>query len=90
MNNERIDVLAVMDEAISVMYRDSYSAIPDDLSKARAAVAELIEAAPNLSDYLDGYVMWQRKQGRDPVGLEIAENDIARFRAALARVGGGA
>ena len=54
-----------------------------------AAVAELIEAAPKLSDYLDGYLQWQREQGNDPVGLDIAETDIAVFRAALARCRGG-
>ena len=55
-----------------------------------AAVAELIEAAPALHDYLEGYLYWQREQGEDPAGLDIAAFDIARFRAALARVGGAA
>lgn len=49
----KVDVLAVLDEAISTMYRDSYSAIPDDLTKARDAVAEMIDIHRRL-------VAWDR------------------------------
>jgi hypothetical protein len=45
MGQQRVDVLAVLDDAAQVMGRDGYSAIPNGLAAARAQVAELIEAA---------------------------------------------
>ena len=39
-----------------------------ELDSASTAVAELAVSSTNLSDYLDGYLHWQRTQGNDPVG----------------------
>lgn len=82
-----VDVLAVL-RAAAHTFKSRGELMPhDDLMQAEIAVVELIEAAPALSDYLDGYLAWQREQGNDPIGLIIAEADIARFRAAIANVG---
>lgn len=82
-----MDVPAVMDDAIADYCHPTLTdrgGVGPELIKARAAFAELIESAPAMSDYLD----WQCEKGGDPAGLDIAKADIARFRAALARVQG--
>jgi hypothetical protein len=72
--NDKVDVLAVMDEAERVLRMDRYQAIPDDLIEARAAVAELIEVAEQI----------EKKSVTSTVFL----SDFERLSAALARVKG--
>lgn len=73
----KIDVLAVMDNFIDPQRHPHQ---PHDLAEARAAVAELIEAARSALQ------REEFKQGAD------AGNDglVRRLRAALARIGGAA
>jgi hypothetical protein len=77
-----VDVLRVLDDAIEVMYRDSYSAIPDDLTRARAAVSELIRAANVAS------LAMADAADSDFMGDSYHEA-ISNLRAALARASGG-
>lgn len=48
-----VDVLAVIDEAIDTLRDDGNRALPGDLEIARAAVAELIEAAKELRGLME-------------------------------------
>lgn len=85
---DAVDVLAVMDRAIEsagLMIKASGDlravAYQDDLFKARAAVAELIEAMGELVDHT--------------IGCEILlkvefTNTLVKARSSLARVKGGA
>lgn len=73
--NAPVDVLAVMDEAIVSM--GMFKLGPDKLREARAAVAELIEAARN---HLEAY--GARYDVSERIGAD------ADLRAALARIGG--
>lgn len=72
MNTERIDVLAVMDDAAQVMGRDGNRI----MAEARAAVAELVEAAREYQAAMEDYVSAPRR-------VVSARN----LRAALARIG---
>ena len=78
MAAEKIDVLAVIDGAIeeytNPRFTDRHGTGPE-LTKARAAIAELIEAASAVNEELNG-----------PDGVSVATAD--RLSAALARVGG--
>jgi len=75
---QSVDVLAVMDgarrtiTAQSKLSDDVMAHIADDVAQARAAVAELIEAAQGVADNI---VLRETSHGR-------------AIRAALARVGG--
>lgn len=77
MNAPKVDVLALLDAYIA-------HGIPQerpDLQRARAAVAELIEAVR------DGMDM-PKKEGSDQIGRFYNAKNAARLRAALARIGG--
>ena len=43
--SKQVDVLAVIRDAQNVMYQHGFGAIPDDMTYALAAIAELIEAS---------------------------------------------
>ncbi len=77
-----VDVLAVLDEAQDWLYRSSECRGDDeravDVKEARAAVAELIEA---------GALVAHERLGEGPAKRW---RNMERFRAALARVQGGA
>lgn len=68
-----IDVLAVVDEAVATLRDDGNRALPGDLEIARAAVAELIEAAAPAA-------------ANDDYGMDADE--IQRLINALAHVKG--
>lgn len=80
--NDKIDVLAVMAD-YSAQQGDQ-----EDFTRARAAIAELIEAARAAEFHLT-------REHRAPMTVDAAdyltevERDRNRIRAALARVGGG-
>lgn len=92
--SERIDVLAVMwaDAADAAQYRGLYlpERNPKDLLKrsdeARAAVAELIEAAREFHEANEN--IGDRKAGNAHERLKRYGTAERRIRAALARVGG--
>lgn len=74
MAAEKIDVLAAIDEAADAI--DKHWAMyggAEDLRKARAAIAELIEAAKPAAGIVMG---------------SLTADEMTRLRAALARVGG--
>lgn len=81
-NETKVDVLAVIDAAASDNdcicghHACSKQRFRKELLKARAAVAELIEAGPAMLRFLDQHQYLDRN------------GDVRRFRAALARVGG--
>ena len=75
MAAERIDVLAVMDRSIEILHGNAWGEDREDLQQARAAVAELIEAAKPACGIVMG---------------SLTAEQMARLRAALARVGEGA
>lgn len=78
MTTERIDVLAVMDGFANRASYDFPALTVAELREARAAVAELIEAAKLLNCELPS-----------PADAEVDyASAIDRFAAALARVGG--
>lgn len=66
----QVDVLAVMDGAAEVMGRDGYSAIPNDLIEARAAVAEFIKRAEYLCRTGEGMIAFRAALAR------IAPNEL--------------
>ncbi|TAA20331.1 hypothetical protein [Pseudoxanthomonas winnipegensis] len=73
-----VDVLAVISKAIDARFGQTmpyYSALEMDLKDARAAMAELIDAAAALKVRGDGRAYFE------------SGNETERFRAALARVG---
>jgi hypothetical protein len=79
-----LDVLAGLDEAHDWLYRSSESRGDDDraeaVNQARAAVAELIAAAKPFA----------ARNSSEGVTVCISTEEVARLRAALARVGGAA
>lgn len=80
----QVDVLAVIDRSVDAM-NDAPQIPPflsDELYRARAAVAELIEAASEVDRLSRDFSVWD-----DPESVERA---VLRQRAALARVQGGA
>lgn len=77
MTTERIDVLAVMDSIASAYQELGAPNTATTVRSARAAVADLIEAA----NYL-------RQRTRIAVLRTDEPNPIERFDAAVARVGG--
>jgi len=84
MNEPKVDVLAVMDEAARHADGGSAPLNGDAIRQARAAVAEMIEAAKRANETL-GHAYHTVLSG------EIAENaheDYQRLDAALARIGG--
>jgi len=72
-----VDVLAVMDEAIVSM--GMFKLGPDKLREARAAVAELVEAASAVQQDLPHTTT---------AGPTEMVRRVLRFRSALARIGG--
>ena len=75
-----VDVLAVLDLAAC---RERDAGMPDGVQiAARAAVAELIEAASEVDRLSRDFSVWD-----DPESVERA---VLRQRAALARIQGGA
>lgn len=74
-----VDVLAVMGIAATTLHTENYSGTANSMDAARAAVAELIEAATRLHDRaeFEGF-------GRD------AAAEMDAVNTALARVKGGA
>lgn len=81
MNNPKTpNVLAVLDEIIERMVDDGWSGIRD-AREARAAVAELIEAA-------DGVDATQGPMLNGAVDPKVQQLALDRLRAVLARVGG--
>ena len=78
-----VDVLAVLDalETVSGIPGDQLQKLVD-VREARAAVAELIEAASEVDRLSRDFSVWD-----DPESVERA---VLRQRAALARVQGGA
>ena len=80
MSAAPVDVLAVLDLAAC---RERDAGMPDGVQiAARAAVAELIEAASEVDRLSRDFSVWD-----DPESVERA---VLRQRAALARVQGGA
>lgn len=90
MNAERIDVLAVLDEAafriknLREIAGYEPSQLPPRVREARAAVAELIAEFRQLIDDCDasGVTAFSKGKGFD--------ESIERARAALTRIGGAA
>lgn len=76
--SEKIDVLAVMD---SVIQRSGH-VVACDVVAARAAVAELIEAAKDVCAWDDDHLR------HHVIANALLADEIARLRAALARVRG--
>lgn len=72
-NETKVDVLAVMDRAAGLHWDHEENADAEDMEAARAAVAELIEAADKLQRIYH---------------LMDADPDFIRLRAAIARIGG--
>ena len=83
MSNAPVDVLAVMHKAgISLtIYPTSGPKPSDQLREARAAVAELLEAAKALES---------KSMQRTKLTASVYNKHIMRLRAALARCKGGA
>ena len=74
-----VNVLAVMNDCRNDLDAARMVVAAKELAKARAAVAELIEAAELARDYIEG------------LGVHLADGaGKANLRAALARVGGAA
>ena len=78
---ERMNVLEVMKDAAAALRNGEYPGTSQELMEARAAVAELIEAASEVDRLSRDFSVWD-----DPESVERA---VLRQRAALARVGGG-
>lgn len=78
---EPVDVLAVMDALIHYAAMQSGGVGRDYHEQARAAVADLIEAANRAHMALIGYLPAHRNS--------VTDEAIAKVSAALARVGGG-
>lgn len=76
-----VDVLAVMDALIHYAAMQSGGVGRDYHKQARAAVADLIEAANHAHMALIGYLPAHRNA--------VTDEAIAKVSAALARVGGG-
>lgn len=72
-----VDVLAVMDREIACEHVPGF--VADQLAEARAAVAELMEAAHHAEQWIT--------EVRDRKGLPTAIT-LPKLRAALARCGG--
>jgi hypothetical protein len=93
-NPQPVDVLAVMDELLAFASDEGQRGTARRGNEARAAVAELIEAAGDVRDVhamLDipdarAFELEARYPG--PSQPEINSQAIARLAAALARVGG--
>lgn len=82
----KVDVLAVMDRAAGLHWDHEENADAEDMEAARAAVAELIEAATNASATLcHAYHTTLTGQLADH-----AHEGYQRLDAALARIGGAA
>ena len=77
---EPVDVLAVMD-GVTSRFRHPHNAMQRDFIGARAAIAELIEAATEVDRLSRGIGDWSDEKN--------VERAVLRQRAALARVGGG-
>jgi len=75
-----VDVLAVMDEAIVSM--GMFKLGPDKLREARAAVAELIEAAKSVDALYPKH--WDLTNG----GAIIFPENVASFEAAFEKLSG--
>lgn len=87
MSAPKVDVLAVMDAATMGMD----DAVGDDLREARAAVAELIAAAQELSCDLEHSIALANFSEADTVKAEHPIRvALDKLDAALARVGGAA
>lgn len=80
----KVDVLAVMDSCTDELEKQPgcYYTDAAKLQEARAAIAELIEAAVEMDAVFDTYVF---DYGVTQHGLSVKD----RISAALARVGGG-
>ena len=88
MSAQPVDVLAVLDEAwFALGYLPGADAIKarNHVDEARAAVAELIEAAAALQEAMDE----PEKGPFDSLTVKRFHEADARHRAALARVQGG-
>lgn len=77
-----VDVLAVMEHAACALEIDARREQAGEMASARAAVAELIEAAESIADHydMDGYGATAWKS----LALEMAD----KARTAIARVKG--
>ena len=94
-----VDVLAVLDEALNDcqwLLRNSTKMMevtPDELTEARAAVAQLIDCvgdAQTLLTEIDKAVRAEHAKNGAPQSKSVAGIINARLTAALARVSGGA
>ena len=82
-NETKVDVLAVMDEAARHADGGASPVSGDTLRQARAAVAELIEAARELLAVSEMAAMLNVFPGNPN-----ANGPLPRTRAALSRIGG--
>ena len=91
----RLDVLSVMQDGVADYTESGHDGLAEDMSAARAAVAELIEAASEIRTSLSltrSNVLTEIKRGAtqwDGVP-ELLQARIKAFDGALARVTGGA
>jgi hypothetical protein len=99
MDTERkVDVLAVMDAAAETCERYHHKASAAALPKARAAVAELIEASRRLvvsvSDETEALRTFKGSDGEGMAACKIAESRVVEctelLRATLSRLGASA
>lgn len=87
--NESKGVLAVMDAAACLLRTDPTADPQRQLEKARAAVAELIEAHRSLHRFVTDFHNG-RFGAHGYAVVKLAAEHMAASAAALARVGGGA
>ena len=83
----KVDVLAVMDRAAGLHWDHEENADAEDMEAARAAVAELIEAAREVSADMR-YLMGRASAEGHDSGQSLAQQTSAKIDAALARIGG--
>lgn len=82
----KVDVLAVLDDAFTFCAGQNSGPTENEMRQARAAVAELIDAATKASATL-GHAYHTVLSGEI---AEHAREDYQRLDAALARIGGAA
>ena len=89
----RLDVLSVMQDGVADYTESGHDGLAEDMSAARAAVAQLIDCvgdAQTLLTEIDKAVRAEHAKNGAPQSKSVAGIINARLTAALARVTGGA
>ena len=85
----KVDVLAVVYDAFTFCAGQNSGPTLDEMAEASAAVAELIEAAREVSADMR-YLMGRASAEGHDSGQSLAQQTSAKIDAALARIGGAA